>query len=58
MNTASPAAKEKLQIGLALHNLVTGLWPFVKRYPRLLFVALLFTLLHLLGQRLLPVTLG
>lgn len=49
---------EKVASKIKLYQLFLGLWPFIKKYPWLLFGALSFTIVHILSARLLPVTIG
>jgi len=50
--------EEKIQSQITLSQLFVGLWPFIKKNSWLLFVAVIFTLIHILSARLLPVTIG
>lgn len=49
---------EKVNTRLQLHQLVAGLWPYMKRYPWLLSGAILFTLVHVISARLIPISIG
>lgn len=55
---SSTFQEEKVNTRLQLLQLFKGIWPFISRHPYLLISALVFTIIHIISARLLPISIG